>query len=112
MQLPRFIPADKANHRARGADVAGTIAALAVMVVMLLFRKPAVAAAAAAIASPLSAYIAGKLVERWQARKNRISAAHGGEDLYTIDPLDVKATLRGAVPVALPLAVLALLLMR
>jgi multidrug resistance efflux pump len=109
LKLPRFIRADLANHRARGADVAGVVSAIVTGAVWLLSRSLLWTAIAAMVAAPLSAYVAGRVVEQWQAKKNAVSKAHGGEPLYTIEKIDVLETLRGGVPVMLPLIVFVLI---
>jgi hypothetical protein len=108
IKLPRLIPPAKAPHRARGSDVAGVCSTIAATVFGLLF-SPAAAALAALLTAPLSAYIAGVIVKRRQEDENLLSAAHGGAALHSVGSLDSWATLRGAVPVAMPMIVLLLL---
>jgi hypothetical protein len=110
-KLPRLIPPAKAPHRARGSDVAGVCSAIAAVVFGLLF-SPTIAALAALMTAPLSAFIAGVLVKRVQERQNLVAAAHGSlTPLHSVDSLDAWATLRGGVPVALPMIVLLLLIL-
>jgi hypothetical protein len=109
-KLPRLIPPAKAPHRARGSDVAGIASAVAAVVFGLLY-SPTHGAIAALLMAPLSAYVAGVLVRRWQEQANLLSAAHGGTALNHVSSLDAWATLRGGVPVMLPLVVILLLIL-
>lgn len=88
--------------------MAGVCSTIAAIVFGLLF-SPTAAALAALLTAPLSAFIAGVIFKRVQERQNLVSAAHGGSAMHSVDSLDPWATLRGAVPVALPMIVLLLL---
>jgi hypothetical protein len=107
-KLPRLIPPAKAPHRARGSDVAGVCSTIAAVVFGLVY-SPTHAALAALLTAPLSAYVAGVLVRRWQEQENLLSAAHGGAALNAVGSLDAWATLRGGVPVMLPMIAIMLL---
>lgn len=108
--FPSLLPSPKDPHRARGADVAGIASTFAVIVFGLLF-SPVHAAIAGLLTAPLSAYIAGRIFERIQLRRNQVSSAHGGAPLYAVGSLDAWATLRGGVPVMLPMTAMLLLVL-
>lgn len=119
MDMPRFIPADKANHRVRGAEVASVAAALVMLLTalaMLLLgiaqtsaRQTAAVLVLAAVTAAGAAWLAGVLVEKRQAGINAAAVARGEPAPHAIEDADITATARGALPVVVPLLVLALL---
>ena len=111
MKMPRIIPEDKANHRVRGSEVAAVCASIAVAAMSYVINTPPpVSLAVASAVAIVSAGLAGKLVEAWQAKQNAKAVAAGKPAPHTIEQLDVIATLRGGVPVSIPLGVLAVVL--
>lgn len=109
LKMPRFIQADKANHRVRGSEVAAVCGGVALVIATVLHAPEVAALAIGAIAAVVFAFAAGVWVEWRQRQANRVSAAHGGEPLHAIEKADVLATAWGSWPVAAVLLLAALL---
>lgn len=110
MKMPRFIEADKANHRVRGSEIAGVSASMVIVAAGLILKMPhALVLAAGAITAPVSACAAGWAVEKWQARVNAKAIAKGRLALHAIEHADITATAWGAWPVSSALGVAAII---
>ena len=99
----KLFPHDKLSHY-QWASWFATIAAIAAMLVVFFgaAQPLGVAALAGAAASTITAYAAGKLGELSDERANE-DAEVLGTPLREVSDADVKASLLGCIPSALPL---------